>query len=136
AGGAAETTSWSPTARPRSDAHSTGHGPATPCSSSARATSASSNEASARRRGTRSMWSVASSEPGREPRRVDWTADRFAEATDYRTARALLTALELGLFAPLADAQRSAAELAALIDADPEALTFLLDALAGIGLLE
>lgn len=82
------------------------------------------------------MWSVASSEPGREPRRVDWTADRFAEATDYRTARALLTALELGLFAPLADAQRSAAELAALIDADPEALTFLLDALAGIGLLE
>lgn len=67
---------------------------------------------------------------------MEWTPEALADSVNYWKARALLTALELDLFTPLAAAPRNAVELAAAVDADPEALTFLLDALAGFELLE
>jgi predicted O-methyltransferase YrrM len=54
----------------------------------------------------------------------------------FMEPRILLTALELDVFTKLADAPRSAAELAALLPADERGLTILLDALAALELLE
>lgn len=54
----------------------------------------------------------------------------------FARARALGTALELGLFTELARAPRTAPRLAADLRCDGEALRRLLDALAGLGLVE
>ncbi|MEU2287236.1 methyltransferase [Streptomyces sp. NPDC013178] len=56
-------------------------------------------------------------------------------ARGYVKTALLRTALELRLFDPLADGQRTASELAAHTDVHPRGMRILLDALAAIGLL-
>ena len=53
----------------------------------------------------------------------------------FQQARVLLSAAQLDVFTHLAGGRKSAAELAHALHADTRALTYLLDALAGIGLL-
>lgn len=59
----------------------------------------------------------------------------MALSTAFWDAQALLSANRLGVFAALAEAPRSAAELAQLLPADERALTLLLNALASLQLL-
>lgn len=53
----------------------------------------------------------------------------------YRAARALMTAAELGIFDTLAEAPRSAEDVAVEVHADPRRTEILLDALVAAGLL-
>ncbi len=53
----------------------------------------------------------------------------------YWASRAVLTAVELGVFEALGKRRLGAAVLARRVGADPRALTLLLDALAGLGVL-
>jgi acetylserotonin N-methyltransferase len=56
--------------------------------------------------------------------------------TAFRRSQALFAAVSLGVFDALADGPVSAGDLAAALDCRPEALGRLLDACAGLGLLE
>jgi 2-polyprenyl-3-methyl-5-hydroxy-6-metoxy-1,4-benzoquinol methylase len=60
----------------------------------------------------------------------------FGIAKAYQQSKVLLTALELDLFTALADTEKTCEELASDIDAKPEALEKLLNALCALNLME
>ena len=60
----------------------------------------------------------------------------FQLATGYWASATLLAANELGLFAPLATGDKTAAQIAGVISADDRATGILLDACCGLGLLQ
>ncbi len=66
-----------------------------------------------------------------------WTADAILElARGYQESCVLAAAADLDLFTQLAAAESTAAALAEKLQTDPRATTYLLDALAALGLLE
>ncbi len=62
-------------------------------------------------------------------------SDIRAMASGFRESRIILTGFELGVFTSLADREKSSAEVAGEIEADPRATDRLLNALCAIGLL-
>jgi SAM-dependent methyltransferase len=67
----------------------------------------------------------------------EWTIESLFELTNaYQPACVLMAAAELDLFTALAQAPRSAAELAAAVRGDLRATAILADALAALGLIE
>jgi precorrin-6B methylase 2 len=68
---------------------------------------------------------------------AEWTRERLLEmARAYQPSCVLLAAAELDLFGALTSGPRTAAEVAASRRTDRRATTIVLDALAGLGLLE
>jgi SAM-dependent methyltransferase len=68
---------------------------------------------------------------------VNWTIERLTELTTaYWPASAVSAALDLGLFEAVDGPPRSAAEIAAALETTPRHTEGLLDALAGVGLIE
>ena len=66
----------------------------------------------------------------------DWSGDKLlATAWGYRESRILMTAAELDVFTMLADAPRSAGDLANTLNLKPRGITILLDALTAMELL-
>lgn len=67
---------------------------------------------------------------------MEWTRESFEEALGYWRARVLHSALELDVFSPLESGPAGAPDIASAVGAEPQTLEMLLDALAGLELLE
>jgi ubiquinone/menaquinone biosynthesis C-methylase UbiE/DNA-binding transcriptional ArsR family regulator len=70
------------------------------------------------------------------PEARDGWVRRLDELTSFWPSRAILTAAELDLFTALGDEELTAAELARKVQAQERALGLLLNALAGLGIIE
>lgn len=74
--------------------------------------------------------------PGMNSDQSTWTQENILGlARAFMECRVLLTGAELDLFALLASTPHTAREISRKLDADPHALTIVLDALAAMGLL-
>ncbi len=67
---------------------------------------------------------------------MEWTRESFEEALGYWRARTLHCAIELDVFSPLEAGPAGAAWVARAVGAEPQATELLLDALAGLELLD
>ena len=67
---------------------------------------------------------------------MEWSEERFRDATNYWRARTLITAIELDVFGALARGPGGAERVAGALGTDRDATRLLLDALVGLELLE